>query len=116
MSGGSGGGGSSEDWRPPSGGSGGDNDKCAIVERTVLNSPVSAVVSGLNAGDVLTIELETTPRNRVVAKEPKSNQVAGAITSPRLVTMIECLQDGYFYEAEVMSVQGGRIEIEVRPA
>lgn len=111
MSGGGGGGSWDKDWRPPT--NGGENDKCNILERTVLNSPVASVVSNLNVGDILLVELETTPRNRVVAKS-SAGAVAGAITSSRLVDLIECLQDEHTYEAEVISVQGGRVEIEIR--
>ena len=114
MSGGGGGGSSTDDWRPPSG-AGGDGDNCAIVERTVLNSPVAAVIQTLSVGDILLIELEQTPRLRVVA-HAVNGQIAGAITSPRLVDFIECLQNNYGYEAVVRSVQGGRVEIEIRPA
>ena len=113
MSGGGGGGSWDQDWRPPTSGSA--NDKCNIVERTVLNSPVATVVSELKVGDILFVELETTPRNRVVAKS-SAGTVAGAITSTKLVDLIECLQDGHTYEGEVISVHGGRIEIEIRLA
>jgi len=116
MSGGGGSGSSSDDWRAPTGGGGGgENDKCAIVELTALNSPVAAVVSAISAMDILHIELETTPRKRVVAKTA-AGLVAGAITSPKLIDIIACLESGYSYEAEVKSVVGGRVDIEIRPA
>lgn len=116
MSGGGGGGSSTDDWRPPRGEDGGGDDKCAIVERTVLNSPVQSVVSRLSEGSILLIRLETTPRLRVIAVDEATGEAAGAITSPRLVDFIECLQNDYAYEAIVRSVSGGRVEIEIRPA
>lgn len=123
MSGGSGSGSGFDDWRSSSdgskgggsGGSGGGADKCAIFERAVLASPVPAVVGTLNPGDPLTVELETTPRNRVVVKTA-AGAVVGAITSVRLVDMIECISEGYSYAAEVVSISGGRVEVDIRPA
>lgn len=105
--------GSSDDWRPPStGGSG--SDKCAISEKTVLNSPDPAVVATLKPGATLEVRLETTPRKRLVAVAG-NGQTAGSITSARLVDFIECIEAGSEYIADVLAISGGRVEIEVRP-
>lgn len=122
MSGGGGGGSSFDEWRSPAGGGsggggaggGGGVDKCAIVERTILNSPVQSVVGALTVGTNLLVELETNPRKRVVVKTMQG-AIAGAITSARLVDIIECLQGGYSYGAVVLSINGGRIEVEIMP-
>ena len=105
----------SDSWRTAgSDGSGVSGaDKCAITERTVLASPVPAVIANLKVGDILTVDLETTPRTRVVVKQ--LGQTAGALTSARLVDIIECLRNSFSYEAEVLSINGGKIEIEIRP-
>ena len=125
MSGGSSSSSGFDNWRPSGGGSkqsgaggggsGGGTDKCAIYETTILASPVPAVVATLNVGDTLTVGLETSPRNRVVVRTI-AGAVAGAITSVQLVDMIECIQGGYAYEAEVKSISGGRVEVEISPA
>lgn len=115
MSGGGCGGSSSDDWRGTGGGSVAGDDKCAIVERTVLNSPVPAIVAGLNVGDILTVELETNPRSRLVAKTV-AGASAGAITSTSIVDIIECIQNGSAYVAEVLAINAGKVEIEIRLA
>ena len=115
MSGGGGGGSSDDQWRPGAGGPVSGDDKCSIVEKTVLNSPVATAVAGLNVGDVLAIALETHPRKRVIARA-SNGQTAGAITSTHLVEIIECLEGGFEYSAEVLSATGGRVEIEIAPA
>ena len=115
MSGGGGGGSSSDDWRIPSVGLGAGDDKCAIVERTILNSPNPSVVAGLIVGNILMIALETQPRSRLVAKT-SAGVVAGAITSTRIVDIIECIQNGSAYEAEVLAINSGKVEIEIRLA
>lgn len=115
MSGGENGGSSSEDWRGPGIGAASRDDKCAIVERTVLNSPNPTVVAGLNVGDILQVELETQPRSRLVAKTTVG-ATAGAITSTSIVDIIECIQNGSAYEAEVLAINSGKVEIEIRLA
>lgn len=118
MSGGGGGGGSSDDWRRAGGdggGAGGGLDKCSFIERTILNSPNPDVVSKFAGGEILSVVLEAQPRKRVVVKTVTGN-LAGAVTSTRLVDIIECLEAGFGYEAEIISILGGRIEIEVRPS
>ena len=69
MSGGGGGGSSSDQWRVVGSSDGDGDDQCAITERTVLNSPVPDVVADLQVGNILSVELETQPRDRVVAKD-----------------------------------------------
>lgn len=113
MSGGGGGGSSSEDWRGPGTGSASGDDKCAIVERTVLNSPDPAIVAGLSVGEILLVELETQPRSRLVAKTA-AGAIAGAVTSTSIVDIIECIQNGSVYEAEVLAINAGKVEIEIR--
>ena len=115
MSGGGGGGSGSEDWRGPGVGAASGDEKCAIVERTVLNSPDPTVVASLNVSDILQVELETQPRSRLVAKTA-TGSTAGAITSTSIVDIIECIQGGSAYEAEVLAINTGKVEIEIRLA
>lgn len=121
MSGGSGGGSGFDSWRPSAdgkgagGGAGGGTDKCAIYETAVLASPVAAVIATLNVGNMLIVGIETTPRTRVVVRTV-GGLIAGAITSVHLVDIIECIQGGFAYDAEVRSITGGRVEVEIRPA
>ncbi len=111
----SGGGGGAGDWRPIGGQLGGaeGEDKCNIIERTVLNSPVAAVVLTLSVGSVLSVHFVEHPRTRLEVLDGKG-QTAGAVTSPRLIDLIECIQQGNNYEARVIGTDGGRIEVEIR--
>jgi hypothetical protein len=125
MSGGSSSGSGFDSWRTSGGatkpagdgggGAGSGPDKCAIYETAVLASPVPTVIATLNVGDILTVDLETSPRERVVVRA-SGGQVAGAITSIRLVDIIECIGEGFSYQAEVKSISGGKVEVEIRPA
>jgi len=114
---GSGGSGGAE-FRPvPTGGNGedGDEDGCAITERANLNSPDATVVSTLQVGDPLLVELIDGNVPRVIIKTA-TNQIAGSLTSRRLVTFIECIRSGYGYQATVLAISGGLVEIEISPA
>jgi hypothetical protein len=113
-----------DNWRQPSGskkpegagdGGVGGTDKCAIYETSILASPVASVIATLNVGEKLAIVLETTPCNRLVVIAALGI-VAGAITSAQLVDMVECMQAGYNYQAEIKSITGGSVEVEISPA
>jgi len=124
MSGGGGGGG---DWRPEakpktggaSGGGGGQAtvpDPCNIVETTVLNSPNKQVLASLRVGDFLSVSFEVGPPRRLLAKN-KTGDVAGSITSPSMLQIIECINENNVqYIAVVQSIKGGTCEVRVQPA
>lgn len=118
MSGGGGG-----DWRPPAGGGGsggggggGDpTDPCDIHDVTNLNSPNQAVVRTLKVGDLLHVHLNPGPP-RVLEVQDISGNVAGSITSAALPRLVQCIRQGRRYVAEVLTVRGGIVSVEVRPA
>ena len=114
MSGGGGGGYFNDDWRRASVNAEIEDDKCDITERTNLNSPVPQVIATLIVGEFLLVDLETQPRERVVVKN-SAQEIAGAITSLNLVKFIECIKKGSKYKAEVLFVDGGHVEVEIRP-
>lgn len=116
MSGGGGGGSSSENWRGQAVGPGAEDDKCAIVEKTVLNSPNPTVITDLRVGNVLWVELEDAQSRRRLVVKTEVGDIAGAITSTRIADIIECIQKGFSYKAEVLAINAGRVEIEIRLA
>jgi len=129
MSGPGGGGGGNDNWRPEpqavperpqpaAGGQGGGTaapeDPCNIVERTPLNSPNRTVLSTLRVGDILNVVYQPGPPQRLVA-EQSPGVIAGSITSPSMLQIIQCIQRGYTYVAEVLSIRGAICEVMVRP-
>ena len=100
-------------WRPGVGDEGVGEDQCDITERTILSSPDPAVVERLEIGHVLTIELQTKDPVRLLAKST-DGATAGTITSKRMPEIVACIQAGHGYDAEVLSVDGGRVEVMVR--
>ena len=114
-------------WTPGDGGSntggtsgggtggtaGGQGNICSnLFERTILNSPVPQVVNKLKQGDLL--QLETQDQGRILVASYQG-EVAGSVTSPRLIDFIECIQSGYAYIATVDSVNGGQCHVTIRP-
>jgi len=120
-------GGGDESWRPKTkpaprpkggGGSGGKEpppDPCNITETTTLNSPNRTVLATLRAGDILSVVFQAGPPQRLVA-EQTPGVVAGSITSPSMLQIIQCItQGGYTYVAEVLSIRGAICQVRVRP-
>jgi hypothetical protein len=122
MSGGSSSGG---DWRPeakpvskPKGQGGGGRDvppdPCNIVEITNLNSVNRTVITGLRPGDRLDVVFQAGPPQRLVA-QTTAGAIAGSITSPSMLQIIQCIQAGTSYVAEVLSVRGAQCQVRIQP-
>jgi hypothetical protein len=123
MSGGGGGGGP---WRPevkpstgpvprPGGGPGPTpGDPCDITELTTLNSPNRTVLAGLRSGDVLDVVFDPGPPQRLTARTAP-NIIAGSITSPMMLQIIQCIGQGYPYVADVLSVNGAICQVRIHP-
>lgn len=103
MSGGGGGG-----WSEPI------HDPCEkLTSETTLSSPVRNVISRLSKGDLLDVtisEVDDTPVVRALYK----GETAGSITSSIIQKIVECIENGHQYVAEVLSVQGGACRVRVR--
>jgi|SRR5580700_8012730 hypothetical protein len=104
MSGSSGGGG----WSEPS------QDSCEkLASETTLTSPTRNVIAQLTIGVLLDVEVANIGGTRVVQALYNGN-VAGSITSTIIQKIAECIEKGYVYVAEVLSIQGGACRVRVR--
>ena len=91
------------------------SDPCAIAQRAPLNSPRPAIVATISIGDILRVELNesgTRPILEVVAKAG----LAGALTHNGHIRLIDCIRQGYRYEAVVVGRTGGAVDLQVQPA
>lgn len=103
--GGSGGGG----WVPS-----GPAARCDTLAFTAtVNSPQPAALAAVSVGDVLDVSLSPPPQQTVVVS--KLGATVGALTGPKISTLVSCLQNGYRFEAEVVALNGGICTVEVRP-
>lgn len=102
---GSGGGG---DWIIPPG------DSCErLMSETTLTSPDRVIVSQLRQGTLLDVEVDNSGM-RPVVRAMYDGKAAGSITSSIIQRIVECIEKGYDYVAEVLSVQGGTCKVRVR--
>jgi len=99
-----------------SGGTGGGGvppssvDCIRILEKTILNSPVSEVVQNLKEGEILTVKLH----GRSLVAVTEDGRIAGALTPPLLPRIVECIGEGYEYIALIQKISGGQCNVEVR--
>ena len=80
-----------------------------IKIRTQLASPNPTVISSLQKDDVLSIHLAGVqgPLQAVTG----SGLAAGTILTAKQVDLINCINQGYSYQALVLGVNGGQCEI-----
>jgi hypothetical protein len=81
---------------------------------TQLSSPKAAVVAHINAGDVLTVALEQQGAVQVVVIK-QGNDIAGGITSPKMVRLLECIRQGTNYQATVIAKSDGQVSVRISP-
>lgn len=106
MSGGGGGGG-----RPTGGGDG--MDDCDRPFRAPIHSPQRPAIDRIAVGDVLTVDLESEPRRRVVLRDD-SGEIVGTLLD-NLRQLLFCLQQGRAFLAEVVTINGPIVTVVVRP-
>lgn len=103
---------------PPRGsnGNGGSVDCASLVVDTTLNSPEPLVVKTLKKGDKLAVELGRSPQGRdFLLAKTLSGQVAGSLTPPRVLDIMNCLKSGHSYIAEVLAdPTGGECRVRIR--
>lgn len=98
------------------GGGAGGPDPCEIVEIVPLNSPQAAVIATLSVGDVLAVNLNRAGSYPVLEVLASGGRRAGALTHRNHVRIIGCIDAGRTYQAVVMNIRGGSVEVRVEPA
>jgi len=97
------------------GGGGGieDDVSCdALHFRTSLNSPDPTVVGTLAKGDVLKLEQRNV--NGPLLAVTNASKIAGSVAGVLLINLLRCMGAGHKYNATVLNVTGGNIEVEIR--
>lgn len=103
------GGSGSRGWSPSP-----PQDPCGTLAfRATLNSPQPAALASLAVGTLLTVSIAPPPQTAVYLSH--GGQVVGSLTGPKISSLINCIQNGYQFEAEVFSVNGGLCSVDVRP-
>ena len=90
-----------------------ENEICEdLVIVANLASPQVAVIDGLNEGDILTI-VAASDQGPVQALN-EQNQVAGTIFTREQVRLLNCINAGNVYIAEVLSIDNGQCQVQIR--
>ncbi|QFT34125.1 hypothetical protein FIV00_26755 [Labrenzia sp. THAF82] len=113
-----GGSGSSGGWSPFSGsgsGNGSGKDPCDLRFQVDLFGPNASVFNTLTEGDRLSVQLQTQGQSTsVVVIDASTGQVAGTITgSSQLGVLVNCLQNGEIYEAEISAINGSQVTVTI---
>ena len=98
-------------------GGGSPSDVCGSLDiETTLNSPVAAVVKNLRRGDELDVAVEVSSKQvRTLVAKDGQGRIAGSLTPPSLVAIINCMDNGYQYVAIVLGdVDGGVVRVRIR--
>jgi hypothetical protein len=97
----------------PTGG-GGDLDPCVSLRLTRnLGAPVPGVADQLAPGDTLVVLLRQGPPDLVVAVDHLGREAGGISPTARL---LDCLRQGVPFQADVLTVHGGAIQVLVQAA
>lgn len=84
-----------------------------VALKTVVNSPVPAVIGTVQPGDCLEVQLQIHGGRSIVVVL-KGAAVLGSITVSAVPRLVECLENGHSFKATVLSVSGARCEVEIR--
>ena len=101
------------------GGGGGVPDtppSCNDLKFTILvSSPQPAAVAALKVGDVLDIDVAQRGA-QVVVRVLQNDTLVGGLAGPDATRLRNCIEDGHDYQAEVLSITGGQVRVEVTHA
>jgi hypothetical protein len=90
-----------------------EGDSCnELTINTQIATPQAEVIATLSVGDLLTIQISSD--QHTVQILDINGKVAGNVISSKLIRLINCINNGTIFIAEVLSVDGGACEIQVR--
>lgn len=93
-------------------GAGGGNNICqSLDELTYINSPKSGV-NNLSKGDVLELKVEGSSV-RIIKLYDKNGYLIGGVSPIKVDQIINCIEDGYEYVAEVLDVNMAQVQIRI---
>ncbi len=105
--------GSSGDGGMPSVNRPNQNENCeGLVINTNLATPNAEVLENLEIGDFLEITI-ATDQGPIQALDQEGN-LAGNIISREQVKLLNCIISGTIYEAEILSLNDGQCNIQIR--
>lgn len=80
---------------------------------TTLASPDPDGVDALKAGDVLEVDLIEERGVTVIGVRPHDGTVVGTVVFDQAAQLRSCLQEGFQFQARVISVEGGIVRVQI---
>jgi len=81
-----------------------------LTLNTRVMSPVMPYFSKSKVGTILKVKLD----NSTIVLINEVGDVVGSIYPPKVESLIKCLENGYKYVGEIISISGAQINIEIR--
>ncbi len=94
------------------GGGGSSSDPCDIHETAPVNSPQSNVIRTLSVGDRLDIQVTGATSRRALQLVATAG-VAGSLTHRGALAIVNCIDAGNVYDAEVLTINGGQVTVRI---
>lgn len=88
---------------------------CRSSRKAPLNSPQPGVAGNLKVNDRLFVYLDKSSGRAILQVRDASGAVAGSLTFLGHLALIDCIEQGYSYEALVLSISGGAIQLRIDP-
>jgi hypothetical protein len=92
----------------------GKGDPCLSLKgECIISSPQDEVAAKVKKDDILKLELSKGKKPPVRAKN-ENGELVGVVLPTFLVELVDCMNTGNKYEAEVRKKSGGAITVEIR--
>jgi hypothetical protein len=90
-------------------------DRCDITITTPLAHVRTNQTADLKPGDILAVDVETVVgKKTIVCRRQRTKENVGFVLARGAVTLIECIEEGNEYTAEVKKVDFGFMEVVIR--
>jgi hypothetical protein len=92
------------------GGRGGSSVDCQDISiKTSIVSPDPPVLATLSKGDLLAVTLRSATGPLIATT--KRGKILGAVFTINPTLLIDCINQGFSYQAEILSISGGDCEV-----
>lgn len=88
---------------------------CQSIRTGPLNSPQPAVIATINVNDRLFVILDKSAGRPVLQVRTNAGAIAGSLTFLGHLSLIDCIEQGFSYEAVVLSIAGGNVQLRIEP-
>lgn len=90
-------------------------DACDIRLATSLAHVRTAQTEKLRVGNFLSVSVEQVTKTRtVVCKSKRTQEIVGFVLARGASTLIDCIDQGNLYEAEIVSMDFALVEVQIR--